>query len=89
MVKETMHCDECGEQKKDANHWFVAGESQLGVTFDTFENAQRDPQLLKILFLYCGQSCGNKAFQRWMDTGHLEKQDVEVPEEAAELAAAV
>lgn len=88
MIKETIHCDECGEQKKDANHWFVAGISDLGVTFDTFESAKNDPELLKVLFLYCGQSCLTKVFQRWMNTGKLEKQDVAVSEDVAELALA-
>lgn len=88
MVKETMHCDECGEQKKDANHWFVAGASPLGVTFNTFANAQGDAELLRVLFLYCGQRCVDKAFQRWKDTGHLERQNGEVVADQPELVSA-
>jgi hypothetical protein len=82
--KETIHCEECDAQKKGANHWFTAGvHPHLGITLNRFEASQKDKELLRVLFLYCGQSCLNTAVQRWMDTGHLEKQDAEVSAEVA------
>lgn len=87
--KETIHCEECEAIKKDANHWFTAGvHPTLGITLNTFEVSLQDKELLRVLFLYCGQRCLNQAVQRWMDTGHLEKQDVGVSEDVAELATA-
>ena len=87
--RETIHCEECDAIKKDANHWFTAGvDLKSGISLNTFERSQQDQELLRMLYLYCGRSCLNQAIQRWMETGHLEKQEAGVVEDVAELLTA-
>lgn len=85
-VKEVVHCDGCGEAKKDTNHWFVllTGQTVLpaalnwhpssDATIKAFAFARMSEvpsEHIRGLRHYCGQSCLSKVFQQWMDSGEI------------------
>lgn len=74
-IQQTITCDECGETKKEVNHWFVAWTGNSYVTIGPLSEYDMSGLRGDTRF-YCGQRCCGKAHQRWMDTGSLERQDV-------------
>ena len=67
---QIIRCDECGEIKKEVNHWFKAWTSS-GV--DDMGIVMFSPWIEKSIGLdLCGQECVTKVLQRWMATEKLE-----------------
>lgn len=86
--RPTDYCDSCDAPRKDANHWLsVLGDLQTP-EFSSYDEANlRDTERDKpaedrkvLRFDYCGAECVSKAFQRWLSTGTIEKQDSTVTE---------
>lgn len=69
MKSTSVHCDECGTEKKETNHWWNVWVSS------------QSPRLVKMVCVgiggpsrsrdACGQECVNKMVDRWMSTGSL------------------
>jgi hypothetical protein len=70
-VKVTVNCDECGAERKAANHWFVALLTQKRWVFYQYDEIGSDSVFPR--FDVCGQDCATKAFQRLLTTGSVQK----------------
>lgn len=89
MKKETYYCDECGAERKQANHWFlfiphteatkqVRGNAHIdipsrGVDVIPWCEQMAATTFAEGIFHVCGQTCGHSALDRFMSTGKLEK----------------
>lgn len=73
-------CDECGQHKNDANHWFVVCSPRWkgGVDMLKMSDMSSGSDVFPLAHL-CGQKCAMTVFQRWMDTGSIDKIQVEHP----------
>lgn len=74
-------CDECGKQRGAVNNWWCVIESTTQPKFMSFDHADEltrqhtiKPETVRLD--YCGQSCVGTAFNRWLDTGSVVRQDV-------------
>ena len=56
-------CDECGTQKKESNHWYIASSGRM--VFAIVAWASDDPDKKDSLHL-CSESCATKALSKWM-----------------------
>jgi endogenous inhibitor of DNA gyrase (YacG/DUF329 family) len=66
--KHIVTCDECGAERKEANHWFSLLSSPTSPRLSTFDDADRSSEP-SFRLDYCGQRCYITAIQRWLDTG--------------------
>jgi hypothetical protein len=64
----TYNCDVCGAQRKEANHWFVAIISTVGVSIITWESAARDGKLDYDVKYLCGQACAHKLLDQFLQS---------------------
>ena len=72
--REVYICDECGAERKEANHWFVVGCDQLPEGRSNLRISQfTDPHNEQWPYDLCGQSCVIAAVNRFMSEGKLEK----------------
>ena len=59
-----IHCSQCGREKREVNHWFVAWvERKSRFCFDAFDSdpaMQCEPTVQKI----CGTNCLHKAVEQ-------------------------
>lgn len=78
----TRQCDECSAQHGAVNNWWcVIGDPEQPM-FVTFEAAERaDSRALADYgpkhdrLDYCSHNCVVTAFNRWLDTGNVVKQE--------------
>jgi hypothetical protein len=64
MIKNAVICDECSEERKETNHWWIV---QIAGDRPSFMCWPWDVgQHLVTARHYCGQSCVLKAMERWM-----------------------
>lgn len=90
MKQVTTICDECSAPKGEANKWLKVGVLFMGGpgglrSCNRFCASESDdfPSGAKEEGDVCGRSCAMKAFQRWMETGSIYKeQTVKEQEEA-------
>jgi hypothetical protein len=65
----TYNCDVCGAQRKEANHWFAAAISPIGMTIYTWASAVQDGRLDRNFIRYlCGQSCAHKLLDQFLQS---------------------
>lgn len=62
-MKQSFVCDICGAERKDANHWFVARETDGMLMFLHWDEAAICRANTAHL---CGQSCAHKALDRFL-----------------------
>lgn len=65
-------CNECNRLKDQINHWFVGRLVGGSFLVGRLADARRDKRLRH----YCGQGCLSTVFQRWLDTGSIDKPEV-------------
>jgi hypothetical protein len=84
---QSVVCDECGRKKGDVNHWFVYPYSDDpetdGLGFVIFRSDAVEMAAKQGVNLaqearkdYCSQQCVTTIFQRWLDTGSVDKPQV-------------
>lgn len=82
---QSVVCDECGRVKGDANHWFKVwmGVDNRLVATAVIECIGSDPGIKDV----CSQQCMISLFQRWLDTGSVDKPQMVHPDpvEVAEV----
>ncbi len=67
MLKKILTCDECGAERRDANHWFVYERTKVGLHFHTWEWAAKEWTLeAEHVGHLCGQQCGHKLLDRFL-----------------------
>lgn len=71
--RKVTYCNECDAERKDINHWFSAFGPVVSPSFSTFDNARDNGDFIRAD--YCGQQCAIAAFQRFLNTGSIEKID--------------
>jgi hypothetical protein len=64
MRSVKITCDGCGVEKKDVNHWFQVDTSDLRFSVYTWRDQGGDDSTVHL----CGESCAQKAFQKWMES---------------------
>lgn len=67
-VKPTYHCDICGAERKEANHWFLVEEIPNGclmlIPWDIPQSEGfRDQTQFKHV---CGETCAHSIVDAWM-----------------------
>lgn len=64
-------CDECGAEKREANHWFQARlfthTAGVSVVFEKWFETGQPTERVDL----CGAECAAKVLQRWLSTGKL------------------
>lgn len=79
MRKEVFLCDTCGEERKEANHWWLvisdrgsglsSGDGMFRVEkWNHFAIANAGVKYKH----YCGRNCVIKAMSKWMDEATME-----------------
>lgn len=75
MKVESFQCDECGKRRdSDANRWFLFYLS--GPSYSVFSSTQWFAPAAEDVGIghACGEECALRAYQRWLQTGKLEKE---------------
>ena len=63
------NCDICGAQRKEANHWFAAVISTVGVSIITWASADQEGKLNYNYARYlCGQECTHKLLDQFLQS---------------------
>lgn len=95
---QSVVCDECGRQKQEVNHWYVYFHSddpevnKLGFVVmpdaAVIEAEKAGVPIDSLRKDYCSQRCVTTIFQRWLDTGNVDKPQVvhRDPVEVVEVA---
>lgn len=64
----TVRCAGCGATRQEANHWFVVSMIDRRFWCEPLESwAERHSRLALKDSPVCGQACGQKLFEKWMD----------------------
>lgn len=89
--KVVIYCDECGIEKGETNNWKSISGTRSVPRFYTYHEADNDVPRGNWRLDFCGQQCITTVFQRWLDTGDVDKvppAPLEVDWESAEREAA-
>lgn len=78
MVDTKVTCDECGVAKREVNHWLLAAPFERTTTHLLIAK-WNDRFADEGVHHYCGRECFNKAQSRWLDTGSLDKPQLQEP----------
>jgi hypothetical protein len=85
MSQKTIRiCDECGAERDKINGWFSAYGEHFTPTFITFhaaDEAETGGGYIRNRQDFCSQHCVTLAFQRWLNTGSIRKQETAGKEE--------
>ena len=69
-IRRIFNCDQCGAERKEANHWFVVRMTALGLYFNTWAWAEQEGLLEDSLTTHlCGQQCAHKLLDQFLVAG--------------------
>jgi hypothetical protein len=86
MDVSTVACNICGQQKQEANHWFVAihHPEMQGVLYLPADSVELPRRPVYVYEDICGQACSLKHHERWLDS--LKAAATTAPESIEESA---
>lgn len=86
-------CDECSAQHGAVNNWWSIVGEPTQPTFVAYDEAERLTRVAKANYGpsperldYCSHNCVVTAFNRWLDTGNVVKQERDSEMSEAEYA---
>lgn len=71
--KVVIYCDECGIEKGATNNWKSISGTRSEPRFYTYHDADNEVPNGYWRLDFCGQQCITTVFQRWLDTGDVDK----------------
>lgn len=71
--KVVIYCDECGAEKGETNNWKSISGTRSVPRFYTYHDADSDIPSSTWRLDFCGQQCITTVFQRWLDTGSVDR----------------